>query len=280
MNIDKSKIDLNAPAFGEGAQKMADILPAGNAIEQEPKEEPKVEEPKAPEAEPIEPKEEVVEEVSAEKPRVTYSRFENVSRARREAEAEAEKWRQRAVELESTIFERKSEAQTPNEPLELWLEMYGDSEASRRAFKLQQDQNEKIKAEAREEALRVVREERENEAARTSQNEKLIEDHLDSVSAIAGRDLSKKEQDAILDILDEYTPKDAEGNIAGALISPDKAWEIFELKEQAKGTPKKQARDSVAALTSPRSEGHPDGDRLEKDKSWNPLDWSFMNRIK
>lgn len=228
-------------------------------------------EPKA-----VEP--ELVAEDSDEKPRVTYSRFKNVNDRRKEAEEEAEKWRQRALEIENTLLTRKAPQEESGLP-SWWVELYGDSEASRRGWELQQSQNERVRDEAIEAATKAIEEQREAEAKRNSENLNALDEHLDSVSAVAGRDLTEKEQDAVLDIIDEYTPKDDQGNYIG-LISPDKAWEIYELKEQAKGAPKKQSRDSVAALTNPHSEGQPDGDRAEKDKSWNPLSWDFMKSVK
>ena len=258
--MDKTKINLDAPAFGEGAQNVADL-----DKEVEKTDETAVEPAKE------EVKEEKPEGKSDDEPeRVKYSRFKNVLDRAKEAEEEAAHWRQIAQG-----FKPKEE-----ESVELpahWVKLYGDSPEAKEAWLIQKEQNEEVKREAREEALKALREERTQEATRTKENISEIDSRIDELSDSIGRELTDKEQSSLLDIVDEYSPKDGDGNYI-AMIPFDKAWEIYEVKSQVSKSPKTKSRDAVASLNGSRSEG--ESTITEKDKTFNPLDWNaWRNRI-
>lgn len=249
--MNKDKIDLNAPAFGAGAQKIEET-----PVETEVKTE-------------VEPKE--TEETSEEESKVPYSRFKKFHDEAIELRREAAEWRAKAENY-------KPEREVSNTELpEFWKELYGDSEASKKAWKIQSEQNETLKAEARKEAIEAVRNERYEEAQRTEQNVETIDNNFEDLSAFVGRDLSEKEQSAILDIVDDYTPKDRDGNYAGELMSFDKAWEIYELRNQSAKSAKTKSRDQVASLNGSQSQGDPNA-TAEQNKNWNPLDWDAWKR--
>lgn len=264
--MDATRIDLNAPAFGLGAQKPEDL----EIKTEEAAVQPSVEEPTVEVRE-----EEEVAETSEEETKVPYSRFKKYHNLAAEKEKEAEYWRGIAEGIKPAATVELS-----NDVPSYWLELYGDSDASKNAWKFQQEQNERLKAEAKDEAIQAVRAAQSEEVVRTAENEDALDEHLEDVSVIAGRNLTEKEQSEILDIVDDYTPKDAEGNYVGAIIAPDKAWEIYELKQQALNGPKKKSRDVVASLTGSQSQGQPEGDKQEQDKNWNPFDWnSWQKRL-
>lgn len=248
--MDRDKIDLNAPAFGAGAQKI-----------EEPTEETVVQSV-------VEPKE--IIEPSEEESKVPYSRFKKFHDEALQYKREAEEWKAKAETYKQPI-------EVSTELPEFWKELYGDSDASQKAWKIQNQQNESIKAEARKEALEAVRNERYEEAKRTDQNVETIDNHFEDLSAFVGRDLTEKEQSAILDIVDDYTPKDRDGNYASELLPFDKAWEIYELKNQSVKSAKTQSRNNVASLTGSQSQGDP-GAIAEQNKNWNPLDWDAWKR--
>jgi hypothetical protein len=220
----------------------------------------------------VEPANEVVVEESVEESKVPYSRFKKFH-------DEALELRQEIESLRTKSYEAPEREEAPQDEIpSFWKELYGDSDASTRAWKIQSEQNEALIQKAREEAREAVRSERQEEVKRNEQNLSILDDHLEQVSAVAGHDLTEKEESAVLDIIDDYTPKDVNGNYAGAMLSPDKAWEIYELKQQVVKGPRAQARDEVASLTNAASQGQPDQE--EKNKSFNPLDWgSYKNRI-
>lgn len=58
-----------------------------------------------------------------------------------------------------------------------------------------------------------------------------IDERFEALSAHIGRLLTKEETDDILDIVDEYTPKNENGNYLYPLIPFEYAWEIYEIKK-------------------------------------------------
>jgi len=256
--------DPNAPAFGTGAQVIS---------EAEPTEEAEVTPVAAEEAEP----EEVVTP-SEEESKVPYSRFKKFHDEAKEYQAQAEFWRQQAESLKSQPSPQVTE--NPEVP-DYWVQLYGDSPESLKAWKIQEQQNEKIKEEARQEALKAIEERSYQEETRTKENLNVIVSNLEALSDYVGRQLTEKEQSAVLDIVDEYTPQDEHGNYLGATIPFEKAWEIYELKNQATKSPKTQARNQVANLTGSNSQG-PVGDSERNDNfdpSWGALGTAIRNRL-
>lgn len=259
-------VDLNAPAFGPNAQK----IDSAKSVEVP---EATVEET-AVESTAVQQEVQPTSESAEEPERVKYSRFKKVYDRAIEAEREAAEWRARAESVASRAEpEREAVSDTPS----WWRELYGDSEASNKAWRIQEQAQQQLIEEARQQALEAVQSERQQESVRIRENENTIDESLDALSAYIGRDLSEREQSAVLDIVDEYTPKDDDGNYLGATIPFEKAWDIYELKTQASKAPRQEARDRVAALTGSRTQGEPSVD-AEKDKNWNPLDWNAWKK--
>lgn len=268
--IDKSKVDLTKPAFGPEAQTIAEVS-AEKPQEETLKPKEDTEESKE--------KETVAEEVPDEKPRVTYSRFQNVHKRALDAEREAAEWKAKAEQLEQAPHKRYEEPS--DAPDNEWVKLFGDTPESKEAWKIQQQREERLLSQAEERALVRLAQKQQEEQVKARENLTAIDEHLEEVSAFAGRDLTEKEQSAVLDIIDDYTPKDASGNYLGAMISPDKAWEIYEMKHERANASKKQSRDNVASLSGANSQGEASLDKAEQDKNFNPLDWnSWMKKVK
>lgn len=255
--MNKDKIDLNAPAFGQGAQKLTDL-------EDKPETPAVVEEPK------VEEEEVPAPEAVAEETPVPYSRFKKFHDEAKQLRDEVAALRQQVESVEPTA--PTAELELP----EFWKELYGDSEASQKAWKIQSEQNEALIQKARQEAIEAVRNERYEEAQQTEANIETIDSNLESLSDSLGRELTEKEQSAVLDIVDAYTPKDEDGNYAGPLLPFDKAWEIHELKTQAGKAPIQASKNNVASLSGSQTQGEPSIN--EKDSNFNPLDWGAWKK--
>lgn len=254
--MDKTKIDLNAPAFGAGAQKLEDLV--ADAHQQT-----------AEAAEPVIQSEVEEEgEPSVEETKVPYSRFKKFHDRAQEAEQEAEKWRQRAEELEQSRASRDTE-ESSNMP-SYWVELYGDSEASQKAWKIQERREQEIERRAYEAGQRGAEELEIKQQQRIENNVATIDENFDSLADYVGRDLTAKEQSAILDIVDDFTPKDEYGRYAGPLIPFEKAWEMYELKQGSAQQSRRSSRDAVASLSGTSSQGDTDV-TAEQNKNWNPL---------
>ncbi len=270
--LDKEKVDLNKPAFGPGAQSLAELLDDASKTKETSEEETK-QEVKEDTVVKDEEKEESVEET-----KVPYSRFKNVNQARRDAEAEADKWRARATELEESRATRRTDTEEiDGEMPSYWKELYGDSEASEKAWKIQQRREQEIEQRAYDAGQRGAQELKQVETARVNENLSVIDSNFEDLSTFVGRDLTEKEQSAILDIVDDYTAKDEDGNYLGAVMPFEKAWEVYELKNSKSKVATRQSRDTVAALTGANTQGEPSA-QVEKDKNWNPLDWNAWKK--
>lgn len=71
---------------------------------------------------------------------------------------------------------------------------------------------------------------RELEDRRVEKNIEIIDENLKYLAEYVGRELTDYEENFILDIIDEYTPKDANGNYLIDILPLDYAWEIYQAK--------------------------------------------------
>lgn len=248
------KYDLNKPAFGEGADSANEPEQTPVGTEQTVGNEEEI-------------------EVSEEN-KVPYSRFKKYHDGFKEAEAEAQRLREEVASLrEQRTFTPQEE---PNELPSYWKELFGDSEASEKAWKVEQQRQQSLREELREDAIRAVYEQQSQQENAIKENVATIDENLEDLSSKIGRDLTEKEQSALLDIVDEFTPKDERGNYLGAVIPFDKAWEIYELKTGAVNKPRQEARSQVASLSGQATQGETNFN--EKNQNWNPLDWNAWQR--
>jgi len=262
--LDTTKIDLNKPAFGAGSQSLEELMndrtsdsaPVGSESEEETVE--------------VENKE---KESSVEETKVPYSRFKKYHDEAKQYQAEAEELKARIEKLELGRFETKDDSQSLPD---YWVELYGDSEASEKAYKIQQRREQQLKDEARLEAIEAIRNERYQEQENLNSNLESIDDNLENLSDFVGRQITEKEESAILDIVDDYTPKDENGNYMGALLPFEKAWDIYQMKQQVTTGVRAKTRDSIASLSNENTQG--DTNIEEKNKSFNPLDWNAYKR--
>lgn len=253
MNINKDNIDLNAPAFGAGAQTLESLTTEPTSVE-----EPVVREDIS--------EEETVD--SVEENKVPYSRFKKFHDKALQAEQEAAQWRAKVEELEQRPT--RTESTSTTEMPDYWVELYGDSDASARAWKIQERREQEIQERAYEAGLRGAEEYESKQKESLNNNIAVIDEGFEQLSDYLGRDLSEKETDAVLSIVDDYTPKDADGNYAGPLMPFEKAWEVYELKKNSGKSAQRKDRDSVASLTGVSSQGSTDT-MEEANKNFNPL---------
>jgi hypothetical protein len=266
--------ELDKPAFGVQAAKTEDSSESATT-EVSQTESGEVKEQPTSGGEPSN------EEPVVEENRVPYSRFKTAIDRARAAERALE-------EIESQRSERPYEPPTQDsgevKPYSgalppYWAKMYGDNPTSREAYSYELVRQNAIREEARREALEAVREERSSESKVLLANERTIDERLEDLSYSLGRELSEQEQSALLDIVDEYTPKDADGNYAGELIPMDKAYEILSMKTSQVQTSQSRNRREATNATSSRSQGETNTTD-KNNQNWNPLDWnSYKRRI-
>lgn len=277
MTLDISKVDLDAPAFGEGSQADTSEKDTADVSQTQSVEER--------DSSTSGDRPDVSEEEDKDEQRVPYSRFEAAQRRAKEAERNEAESRQRYEELVRDRHERELRREDSGhykgDLPSYWVKMYGDTEVSREAYQYELERQSSIRTEARRAAVEAAQESRENEFRALAENESTIDNRLENLSEGLGRNLSEKEESALLDIIDEYTPKDANGNyVGGELIPFEKAWEIYQLKQSSTSERSRNSRRTPTSLTSSRTQGEPSADKKRADAEFNPRDWnSWKKRI-
>lgn len=224
---------------------------------------------------PVEVQEEVTlapsEDSVVEKNRVPYSRFEKVYESAREAREESERYRAEADALRQSQYTQPQE-DTP----EYWKELFGDTDAAKRAYKAEQQRIIAIEERAETRAIEALEQRQYQQQVKIATNLDTIDNRLDALSDVLGRDLSESEQVAVLDIIDDYTPKDNNGNYAGELLPFDKAWDIYEMKQSQASASTRKSRDNVASISGSKSQGEPQ----QSERPFNHGAWgSWRSRL-
>lgn len=219
------------------------------------------------------------EEGGEDEQRVPYSRFKKVREEREQAIQEAEDARQLIRDLS-----REREAARVEEPSAIEEEirqtnirLWGDTPVAKEMTDLQIRQQRA----AEQRAIDAFDRRQNQETQAISQNENEIETRLETLSDSLGRDLSLKEENQLLEIVDEFTPTGEDGKYLGEILSFEKAMEIMELRNTGAAQTTRRSRSVATQAASERSSGDPSADRTEQDKNFNPRNWnSLWSRIK
>lgn len=231
--------------------------------------EPQVEQ-QATAVKPIEEEHATPEESVVEEKRVPYSRFEKVYESAREAREEADRYRAEADALRTTHQAVIQEQDLPD----YWVELFGDSDASKKAFKAEETRIAKIQESAEARAIEAFDKRQYEQTARIENNLNSIDERLEVLSEYLGRDVTDDEESALLDIVDDFTPKNEDGSYAGALLPFDKAWDIYEMRQQQANAKTKQSRNAVTSVSASQSQGAPSTESTFRPGQWG----SWRNR--
>lgn len=271
------KIDYDAPAFGPGSQAAdgtltSETVPAEESL-------PKVE------VEEDEDNESATSSAQDDAPaqKIPYSRFSKVLERATAAEEAAEEARQKYQDLleeRETRNESRKESNGSDPLLGSLIKLYGDNENTREIYKVELEKQAIFEERAEQRAIAAVRAERQQESQALERNEQTIDTRIEALSETIGRSLTEAEELSLLEIVDDYTPKDDDGNYLGDTLSFDKAWEIHEMKQQSLAATSKKARSNATNLTGSKTDGEPKGAAEERNKNFNPLDWNaYRNRL-
>lgn len=190
--------------------------------------------------------------VEQDPPRIPYSRFESVNAARIEAET-----RLRLLE-EEREEERLARASQPTDAglPAYWVKLYGDSDASKEAYALRQQELKDMEEVVRENVRQSILEE---QAQAEQHTEELVEDwssQIDDFAATRKRKFSDADTDAILDVMDELTPKDNEGNyVVEPIQYLERAVELYDLRAEKANASKRVSKQQTTRLASAKGEG-------------------------
>ena len=216
------------------------------------------------------------EESEEDEQRIPYSRFSTVRERAERAEREADE----ARALLKQALSRKDEEVTSDPYKEAFAKevksLYGDNDIAKNIIDIQLKHSEEIEKRAEQRAIEAIKRVQREETQAISQNESIIDEKLENLSETLGRALSPKEEEALLEIVDEYTPVGEDGNYVGEILPFDKAWEVYELRQLKQGQSSKKARSGALNASSSRSSGEPSA-TAEQDKNWSPLNWNSLN---
>lgn len=160
-------------------------------------------------------------------------------------------------------FTSHEDVEIPDE----WRKLYGDSDTAKEAFKIQLKREEELSERAVQKAIEVLTRRQQEEIESLAHNEEIIDESLDKLQETIGKKLTAKQEEDILTIVDEFSPVGDDGKYI-SLFPFDKAYEIYALRNASKGQATKQARQSVADLTSNTSEGEVDSSNSDFKRGW------------
>lgn len=192
------------------------------------------------------------EEETVVEARVPYSRFETVNTRAIQAETELNMLKQQIAEGNRSSQNGSYQGDLP----EAFVELYGDSDASRRVYELEQKRFQDIEEKAAERAVERLAERQAQLAQQEEQRVAEMENAFDDFASKNKRTFSDAEQSAILDVIDDFTPKDDTGHY---LVDPmqylDKAVEVYDLRAEKAQAKTKESKRRATSIASASSEG-------------------------
>ena len=198
-----------------------------------------------------------------EEQKVPYSRFKKVIEEREEVSSKVSMLEERLAQLESARSETKEEVDVPEE----WTKLYGNSDIAKEAWTIQSRREEQLQEAAVERAIERIQESQKHESEALVENESIIDDNLAKLEEQVGRKLSPKIEEAILSVVDEFSPVGSDGKYI-SLFPFEKAYEIYELRQSKNGQATRNARASVASLSSDTSTGDAETSGTEFKRGW------------
>lgn len=197
--------------------------------------------------------------------KVPYSRFSKIVRERDED-------RNRIQMLEDTLEQLKQSKVAESTPEDVnvpkeWVELYGDSDVSKRAYQIQLQREAELQEQIIEKTLERYNQNLSQQEKQLEENEGIIEQGLETLQENIGRKITPQVEEKILAIVDEFSPVGKDGKYI-TLFPFDKAYEIYELRNAKLGQATKQARSQVASLTGNTSEGDADSTTEPYKRGW------------
>lgn len=241
-------------AFATGKPDEAFSFPEAEVVPPAPPAEPPVEETPAPSVAPA-----TVVPPAEEEQRVPYSRF-------KKKVEEADELKNRLDAIEERL-KNPPKTETKSDMPEEWVELYGDSDIAKKAWAVQQKREDAIRKEAIKESIESIKREQQEQAQREKENEETVDEYLSSLSTAYGKKLTKAQEEALLTIVDEFSPTNPDGTYA-SLLPVERALEIFELRNAKKGAPVIKARAAVADLTNGGSDNTTPDESAPFKRGW------------
>lgn len=209
------------------------------------------------------------------RPRV-QKRMDRLTWEREESRRTAQEATDRANRLEELLEKslttpRSSSSQDREVPAE-WMEVLGDTPITKKFYELLDKDMSARERRAAEVAIQayVEREQEGVQSVRTA--ERNIDNDREDLEDSLDRKLTDDEAASLLDIADEFTPTDEDGNYTRPLMPLSAAYEIYRSRTVANSNGNKQARNSIASIVDTRG-GTVDSTKQPKIGRPNPDGW-------
>jgi hypothetical protein len=196
---------------------------------------------------------------------------------------------QRAIEAEKALRQFEAERANSPEPAaqiatdedlhRFYVETFGEGELTEKLYQNELARLASIEEKAAERAFERFSKMGEEQEKVISARVESFDRAFEELSVLEGKEFSDDEQVALLDIVEEYSPKDKDGKLIGDYLLPlDKAYEIYKVKHTPVVQAKRTERNQVASLQGARSEGASSG---SSDADWQPgQDRRWWNKVK
>lgn len=205
------------------------------------------------------------EDTEQEDKTIPYARFQKTNRKLAKALEELEDLKaQGPVKTEV----KKIVSEVPD----FWKKLYGDNEASKEGYEVWAKAENEREQTYIDKTLKTLQQQQLQETQAVLKEEENIDNEFESFEETNGS-LSDKDKTEILGIIDEFTPKDEEGNYLGATIPIEKAYEILEMK-RAIPSPATQQRKTLAGITGGGGVG-----KSNQSQPFRPGDWGGWRRV-
>jgi len=206
----------------------------------------------------------VVAPAEPEEDKVPKSRFLTVSQRAIDAEK-----RLRELEAERAVQTEVKPSYDDEDLKKFYVETFGETEIAEKLYQNELQRLTSIEEKAAERAFERFSKLSEEQESVINERVSSFDRAFEELAIQEGKtDFTDDEQVAMLDIIENYSPKDKDGRLIGEYLLPlDKAYEIYKVQTDPITQAKRTERNQVASLTGARSEGTPTGN---SDADWKP----------
>lgn len=137
-----------------------------------------------------------------------------------------------------------------------WVELYGDTDQSKVAYQLYQEQIKEMLDSQRQASESDRQQQARLEAEGRAAVADSIDDGIEELEVSTGKTFTDAEKEALLDVVERYSPENDDGTF-NALIPLDRAYQIYEMEQASKNGG--AAKRRVAEIASAATEGEGGG---------------------
>lgn len=212
----------------------------------------------------IEPASAVEAPAEPEEDKVPKSRFLTVSQRAIDAEK-----LNRQYEAERAVQTEVKPAYDDADLKKFYTETFGETEIAEKLYQNELARLTSIEEKAAERAFERFSKLNEEQEKVVNERVSSFDRAFEELAVQEGKtDFTDEEQVAMLDIVENYSPKDKDGRLIGEFLLPlDKAYEIYKVTNDPISQAKRTERNQVASLTGASSQGTPTG---TSDADWKP----------